>query len=140
MNYSKIVDFDLAVLLDDRIEPKDYSRYAVTECTKIHGDIPEYFKSGNLITGDIDYIYGEDVYAPTYAEVIDWLCDNAFIVELNPVFTFSTKDHLAYYFNLYEINNDEARLDLIYNDPNWMGSFENCIKDIVKWLIQNELI
>lgn len=140
MNYSKIVDFDLAVLLDDRVEPEDYSRYAITECTNVYGDTVEHFMTGDLITGGIGYIYGKDVYAPTYAEVIDWLHDNGFIIELNPAFTFSTIDHIAYYFNLYEINNDKVRLDLIYNDPNWMGSFEDCIKDIVKWLIQNKLI
>lgn len=116
-------------------------RYAVNDCTAVDGDGTVIYRSKTIIPEYVDIVYGETVYAPTYAEVIDWLHDKGFVVELDPVFIFSTKDHLAYFFNLYEIDNDvEGRLDLIYNDPNWMGSLEHCIKDIVKWLIQNELI
>ena len=141
MKLSDIIDFELATILDNRVVPNlTEIRYAVTECIAIFGDGHERYNPGSIIPEYVENIYGECVYAPTYAEVIDWLFENGFVIEFMPSYTFALKEHAACYFKVWEIDDEGAKLNLIYSDEMEMGSLESNVKDIVRFVIGNDLI
>ena len=80
-------------------------------------------------------------FITTYAEVLDWLqLYYNIIISFEPAFTFATNDHVAYFYKVYKVNNKEAKLDLLFEEKEWMSSFKLAIKDIVKKLIEEKYI
>lgn len=141
MKLSDKVEFELAKILDDRVEPKlTGTRYAVTECAATCGDGTELYRPKDIIPEYIECIYGDSILCPTYAEVIDWLLENGFVIEFIPSHTFALKEHVAYYFKVWEIDDETAKSNLIYSDEKEMGSLQSNVKDIVKFLIENDLL
>lgn len=138
--YTDIVDFELAKILDNRIVPVEIdNKYAAEdlECTMDNYLGTRKYKEGELIDYSEDYIHGKYYYAPTYAEVIDWLfCFHCVVIELIPACTFALEEFVAYYFNVYRVNKDTGKLEKIFSQDNEMSSFELAIKDITKEIIK----
>ena len=136
---NSVIDFELAKLLNDNIYGED--KYAA-ENLKVTFD--NYlgsltFKEGEIIPNSGN-IHGRFYMAPTYADVIDWLFCKNIVIEFIPAFTFSLSNHIAYYYKVYKINNEEAKLDLLFEDTAYMSSFELSIKNIVKKLVEEKHI
>lgn len=137
--YTDIVDFELAKILDNRIVPDNPNKYAAEdlECTMGNYLGSRKYKEGELIDYSEDYIHGKYYYAPTYAEVIDWLFYfHCVVIELIPARTFALEEFVAYYFNVYRVNKDTGKLEKIFSQDNVMSSFELAIKDITKEIIK----
>ena len=87
-------------------------------------------------------MYVEKVYyALTYAELIKFL-DKCYgiVIDFQPAFTFSTKDHIAYFYKVYRKNDKEGRLDLLLEEKEWMSSFKFAMKEIVSELLKRNFI
>ena len=108
--FNNVVSFNIAKLLNNRVYGDN--KYA-TENLKVTWDNylgTQEYKEGELID-DGDNIHGKYVMAPSIADVIDWLFEEKQIVfRFEPVYTFSTKEHIAYYFKAY-INRDKESFD-----------------------------
>lgn len=140
MNLCSKIDFNTAKLLNNRVYADFYDdKYAAgdVECT-----FNDYLGTRNYKEGEYieegEYIHGEFYYAPTYAEVIDWLYNKGIIIEFEPCFVFALREHIAYYFHVYI--KDDNGLTLIFSQKNEMSSFELAMKDIVKKLIDEKYI
>ena len=130
--YTDVVNYNIAKLLDNKLYGDD--KYAA-EDLEVTWDscltVAEY-KEGELIE-EGDNVHGKYYLAPIYADVIDWLFDEKnVVIKFDPVFTFSTKNHMAYYVEAYKKNEDESKLDLIFEDKLMMYSFELAIETILK--------
>ena len=140
MYLNQKIDFDLAKILNNRIFADIYNdKYAAEDVkttfenylTVINYKEGEYIEEG-------DYIHGNYYYAPTYAEVIDWLFDKGIVIEFIPAFTFALREHIVYYFSVYKICDDG--LDTIFKQVMEMSSFELAMKTIVEFLIKEKYI
>ena len=122
INLTELVDYDLAKLLDNKIWNVD--RYAAED-------------EKNLVTDGENILY----FAPTYAQVISYLDEYyGIVIDFQPVFTFSTYDHIAYFYKVYRKNDNEGRLDLLIEEKEWMSSFKLAVKTIVNELIERRFI
>lgn len=137
---TEMVDFDLAELLDNYVWGED--KYAA-EDLEVTWD--NYLGLGKVKKGDLvpEYsnIHGKTYYAPIYAEVFATLARNLNIyIDLEPVFTFSTNDHIAYFYKVYRKNDDDGRLDLLIEENVWMCSFKLAVKTIIGELLKKNFI
>ena len=142
MYLNQKIDFDLAKILNNRIFADVYNdKYAAEDVkttfenylTVIDYKEGEYIEEG-------DYIHGNYYYAPTYAEVIDWLFDKGIVIEFLPAFTFALKDNVAYYYSVYQINKDEGKLHTLLYENMEMSSFKLAMKTIIEFLIKEKYI
>lgn len=142
MNLCKTIDFKLAKLLNNRVYA-DFTDYKYAA-----GDVEVTFdgylgvtkyNEGELIEYD-DNIHGRYYFAPSYAEVIDWLFEKGIVIELNPCFTFALNSNVAYFYKVYKINVDNASLDLLFDDQEWFSSFELAMYNIVKKIMEGKYI
>lgn len=140
INLTEMVDFDLAKLLNNYVWGED--KYAA-EDVEITWD--NYLGVGKVKEGDLipeaDNIRGKTYNAPIYAEVFATLArDFGIYIELQPVFTFATNDHVAYYYKVYRKNDNEGRLDLLIEEKEWMSSFKLAMKTIISELLKRKFI
>lgn len=139
--YSKIVNYSIAKLLNKTLYAVD--KYAGEGNVTVTWDNflgKKEFKEGELID-DGDNFYGKYYYAPTYGELIDWLnSEKHIIIELNPVFTYSTVNHVAYFYKVYKINDEDSKLTLLFEENTWFSTFEFAMNEILKKLIENKII
>ena len=134
MKLTDTIDFELAKVLDNKIASTlTGKRYAVTECTVTCGDGTEIFKPQEIIPEYAEYIYGDTLFAPTYAEVIDWLFDKGIVIEFQPFFTFALAEHVAYCYKVYDFNVENS---LMFQSVDEMSSFRLAMRDIIKKLIE----
>lgn len=142
MNLCDTIEFELAKILDNKIFSDFTDNKYAAENVEVTWDnylgVGKY-KEGDLID-DGDNIHGKYYYAPTYAEVIDWLFNRGIIIEFSPVYTFSLQDRIAYFYKVYKKNDEESTLNLIYKDFMWFSSFKLAMKDIIKKLIEDKYI
>lgn len=138
------IDFELAKLLDNRIyaDMRD-DRYAAEDVTVTWDNCSgsKNYKEGEYI-GDGDYIRGKNYFAPTYAEVIDWLFDKGIIIEFTPCVSHALKSNIAYYYKVWKMTDDKgaAKVILRTEDITLIKSFKLAMKEIVTKLIEMELI
>ena len=147
INLTELIEYDLAKLLNNKIWSDKKYAYAAEDLEVTWGDYRDYlttkkYKEGELITVE----YGDDVrgkvyYALTYAELIK-LLDKCYgiVIDFQPAFTFSTKDHIAYFYKVYRKNDKEGRLDLLLEEKEWMSSFKFAMKEIVSELLKRNFI
>ena len=135
INLTELIEYDLAKLLNNKIWSDKKYAYAAEDLEVTWGDFltTKKYKEGELITVE----YGDDVrgkvyYALTYAELIKFL-DKCYgiVIDFQPAFTFSTKDHIAYFYKVYRKNDKERRLDLLFEEKRWMSSLEFAMEAIV---------
>lgn len=139
--YTDIVDFELAKILDNRIFPDNLNKYAAEdlECTMDNYLGSRKYKEGELIDYSEDYIHGKYYYAPTYAEIIDWLFrEYDIVIELIPNSVFAFKKIVAYCYNVYQINTKTNKLDKLFSRSIEKVSFELAIKEITEAIINKE--
>ena len=139
--YSNIVSYEIAKALNNTLYADD--KYAgegnVTVTWDNYLGTKEY-KEGELID-DGDNFHGKYYYAPHYSEVIDYLRDKYdIVVELIPVFTYALQGNISYYYKVYKINRQEAKLTLLFSDELFHSSFNLAMKLIIKNLIEQNLI
>lgn len=142
MNLCDRIDFDLAKLLNNRVYADFYDdKYAAedVECTFDNYLGVVKYKEGDFIE-EGDYVHGKYYYAPTYAEVIDWLFNRGIIIEFMPAYTFALKDRIGYAFKVYKIGVDDKLLSVIFEQIDIMSSFQLAMKDIVKKLIDEKWV
>lgn len=142
MNLCSKIDFDTAKLLNNRVYADFYDdKYAAgdVECT-----FNDYLGTRNYKEGEYieegEYIHGEFYYAPTYAEVLDWLFNKRIVIEFSPGFTFALKDNVAYYYYVFQISKENGGFLLLFKSNYEMSSFELAMKDIVEKLINEKYI
>ena len=142
MNLCDTIDFKLAKLLNNRV----YADF--TDNKYAAGDVEvtwdNYLGSGKYKEGDLindgDTVHGKYYFAPSYAEVIDWLFEKGIVIELNPCFTFALNSNVAYFYKVYKINVDNASLELLFDDQEWFSSLELAMYNIVKKIIEDKYI
>ena len=141
---TELIEYDLAKLLNNKIWSDKKYAYAAEDVEVTWGDFltTKKYKEGELITVE----YGDDVrgkvyYALTYAELIK-LLDKCYgiVIDFQPAFTFSTKDHIAYFYEVYRKNDKESRLDLLFEEKEWLSSFEFAMEAIVSELLKRNFI
>lgn len=140
MNLCERIDFNLAKLLNNRIYADIYDdKYAAEDVTVTFDNYlgTEHYKEGEFIE-DGEYVHGRYYYAPTYAEVIDWLFDKGIVIEFNPAFTFALNEHIAYYYSVYLKKEDG--LFILFTTKLEMSSFKLAMKDIIENLEEKKLI
>lgn len=140
MNLCERIDFNLAKLLNNRIYADIYDdKYAAEDVTVTFDNYlgTEHYKEGEFIE-DGEYVHGRYYYAPTYAEVIDWLFDKGIVIEFNPAFTFALNEHIAYYYSVYLKKEDG--LFILFTTKLEMSSFKLAMKDIIEKLEEKKLI
>lgn len=145
--YGKIVSYSIAKMLNNNvingISFDDYKYAGEGNVTVIWDNYlgTKEIEEGKLIDDCDCIIHGKYYYAPTYAEVIDWLSSSKhIIIELNPVFTYSTQNHVAYFYKVYEINDEDSKLTLLFEENTWFSTFEFAMNEILKKLIENKII
>ena len=144
INLTELVDYDLAKLLNNKIWNDKKYAYAAEDLEVTWGDFltTKKYKEGELITVEYgDDVHGKVYYALTYAELIK-LLDKCYgiVIDFQPAFTFSTKDHIAYFYKVYRKNDKERRLDLLFEEKEWMSSFEFSMEAIVSELLKRNFI
>ena len=144
INLTELVDYDLAKLLNNKIWNDKKYAYAAEDLEVTWGDFltTKKYKEGELITVEHgDDVRGKVYYALTYAELIK-LLDKCYgiVIDFQPAFTFSTKDHIAYFYKVYRKNDKERRLDLLFEEKEWMSSFEFSMEAIVSELLKRNFI
>ena len=142
MNLCERIDFDLAKLLNNRIYADIYDdKYATEDVTVTFDNYlgVQNYKEGEFID-DGDYVHGKYYYAPTYAEVIDWLFNKGIVIEFMPAYTFSLLDRIAYFYIVYKKDDENSKMSIIFQDLEWMSSFELAMKNIVEKLINEKYI
>ena len=144
INLTELVDYDLAKLLNNKIWNDKKYAYAAEDLEVTWGDFltTKKYKEGELITVEHgDDVRGKVYYALTYAELIK-LLDKCYgiVIDFQPAFTFSTKDHIAYFYKVYRKNDKERRLDLLFEEKEWMSSFEFAMEAIVSELLKRNFI
>ena len=142
--YSGVITYKLAKLLDNHLfsELSDY-KYSAQNNLIVTWDNylgTKTFNEGELIE-DGDYIHGKYYYAPLYCEVLDWLENNYnIVIELSPVYTFSTINKLAYFYKVYLKDDETSSLKLLFEDNKWFSSFTFLFETVIKELIDKEYI
>ena len=144
INLTELIEYDLAKLLNNKIWSDKKYAYAAEDVEVSWGDFLTIrkYKEGELITVE----YGDDVrgkvyYALTYAELIKFL-DKCYgiVIDFQPAFTLSTKDHIAYFYKVYRKNDKERRLDLLFEEKEWLSSFEFAMEAIVSELLKRNFV
>lgn len=144
INLTELIEYDLAKLLNNKIWSDKKYAYAAEDLEVTWGDFltTKKYKEGELITVEYgDDVHGKVYYALTYAELIK-LLDKCYgiVIDFQPAFTFSTKDHIAYFYKVYRKNDKERRLDLLFEEKEWMSSFEFSMEAIVSELLKRNFI
>ena len=144
INLTELIEYDLAKLLNNKIWSDKKYAYAAEDVEVSWGDFltTKKYKEGELITVEYgDDVHGKVYYALTYAELIKFL-DKCYgiVIDFQPAFTFSTKDHIAYFYKVYRKNDKEGRLDLLLEEKEWMSSFKFAMKEIVSELLKRNFI
>ena len=143
MYLNQKIDFELAKILNNRIFADIYNDKYAAEDIKVTYDnylCIRNYKEGEFIEdGDYD-IYGKYYYAPTYAEIIDWLFNKGIVIEFIPCYTFALSDRIGYCFKVYKIGVDDKLLGVIFEQLNEFSSFQLAMKDIVTKLINEKYI
>ena len=144
INLTKLIEYDLAKLLNNKIWSDKKYAYAAEDLEVTWGDFltTKKYKEGELITIEYgDDVHGKVYYALTYAELIKFL-DKCYgiVIDFQPAFTFSTKDHIAYFYKVYRKNDKERRLDLLFEEKEWMSSFDFAMEAIVSELLKRKFV
>lgn len=129
------ITFELAKLLDNRVFPDAYenSKYAAEDLEVTFDESlgTHKYKKGEFIT-EGDNVHGKFYYAPTYAEVLDWIrYKKGYVIEWSPAFTYALRNHIAYHYRLWKVNDVEGRLILVTESKFELSSFELAVRDIV---------
>lgn len=138
MQLTEIVSFKIAELLNNKITPDEpYLKYAAEDNVEVHWSDylgSKKYKKGELID-DGDYVYGKYFYAPTYAEVLDYLFS-----EYNTFIEFRLMDSDdKYSYTIIEINKEKQQIIYKYTPQNICQSFETVMETIIKKIIyENE--
>lgn len=142
MNLCSRIDFDLAEVLNNRVYADCHDDKYAAEDVEVTWDnylgVKKY-KRGEYIE-DGDYMHGKSFFAPTYAEVIDWLFNRGIVIEFLPCFTFALKDNIAYYYNVFRVSKENGGMQKLFKSSYEMSSFELAMRDIVKKLINEKYI
>ena len=144
INLTELIEYDLAKLLNNKIWSDKKHAYAAEDLEATWGDFltTKKYKEGELIAVEYgDDVHGKVYYALTYAELIKFL-DKYYgiVIDFQPAFTFSTKDHIAYFYKVYRKNDKERRLDLLFEEKEWLSSFEFAMEAIVSELLKRNFI
>ena len=144
INLTKLIEYDLAKPLNNKIWSDKKYAYAAEDLEVTWGDFltTKKYKEGELITVEYgDDVHGKVYYALTYAELIKFL-DKCYsiVIDFQPTFTFSTKDHIAYFYKVYRKNDKERRLDLLFEEKEWLSSFEFAMEAIVSELLKRNFV
>ena len=144
INLTELIEYDLAKLLNNKIWSDKKYAYAAEDLEVTWGDFltTKKYKEGELITVEYgDDVHGKVYYALTYAELIK-LLDKCYgiVIDFQPAFTFSTKDHIAYFYKVYRKNDKERRLDLLFEEKEWMSSLKFAMEAIVSELLKRKFI
>ena len=99
---------------------------------------PCYFSGSKKFYGDgVVAPWEEIVPAPTYAEVIDWFVNTKnIIIILDPFFTYSLRDHIAYNWKIYYLDGEKNLIlvtenDEYTSDKGYGGSFKLTANDAI---------
>lgn len=69
----------------------------------------------------------------TYADALEFLQEeHGIYIELDPVFTFATADHVAYYVKAFMLDEDSTKLRIVFKDEEYMYSFANAIETVLR--------
>ena len=144
INLTELIEYDLAKLLNNKIWSDKKYAYAAEDVEVSWGDFltTKKYKEGELITIEYgDDVHGKVYYTLTYAELIKFL-DKCYgiVIDFQPAFTFSTKGHIAYFYKVYRKNDKERRLDLLFEEKEWLSSFEFAMEAIVSELLKRNFI
>lgn len=141
MHLTDRIDFELAKILKNRIYAGLHEdRYAAEEVEATWDNYlgVEKFAEGEYIEGGPDNIHGRTYFAPTYAEVLDWLFDKGIVIHFYPGYTFALNERIAYYYKVFDIQ--KGYMVLLFEELFEMSSFRLAMKEIITKLIEMKLI
>lgn len=136
--FTEFVSFEIAERLNNAIYPDEGFAYAAEdlECTNDHFTGSVKHKKGEFFDAEGDYVHGKHYWAPTYGEVLDYLSRKFGVhVEFTPWFTYALEGHTAYTYRVFKVNDETAKMDLLFESGEGIGSFGLCVKEIVDKLI-----
>ena len=126
------VTYELAVKLKEKGFPQHITDEAYI--TDNYGE-DEYNIGGRLPIPLIpDYM--DDVASPTISQVLKWLREEKkiyIVIAVNP--TLSTKDKIAYYYQVYS-NSNGVSSDY-YESEDCYAQWEECAIDSIKYVLDN---
>lgn len=137
--YTDIVSYKIAKMLHNELIPYEGYKYAAGHVTVTWDNYlgcKEYEK-GELIT-DSDYVHGDYYYAPTYADVLDYLFEDKIIIKLDPCFTYALNNNVAFYWQVLKVDKDNGKLEVLFEDNQEMYSFELAMETIIKKLFMED--
>ena len=139
--FTECVSFKLAEKLNNAVYANEGFAYAAEdlECTNDHfiGSIKH--KCGEFFDAEGDYVHGKYYKAPTYAEVLDYLIIKYGVhVQFTPWFTYALIGHTAYTYRVYRVNEETAKMELLFERDDELASFGLCMEEIVDELISKK--
>lgn len=140
--YNDFINFKTAEILDNVLYGDDEYVYAAEDLETTNDNFigSQKHKAGELFCKTCEYVHGKSYYAPTYAEVLDYLAEQFDIyVEFTPWHTFALKDHVAYTYRVFIVNEETAKMDMVFKSDEWLASMGLCIQEIVDKLFKGEL-
>jgi len=141
MNLCSKISYKSAKLLNNRIYADMHDDKYAAEEVEITWDNylgSKKYQEGEFIDDYYDNIHGKYYYAPTYAEVIDWLFNRRIVIEFKPSYTFALVDRVAYYFTVYL--KDDGGFKKIFDQNMEMSSFNLAMETIIEFLINEKYI
>lgn len=135
------INFSLAETLDNMVFGNSGDKYAAEalECTFDNFLGTTHYSYRELIPCDGN-AHGKTYFAPSYAEVIDWLFEKGIVILFDPAFTVATNSKIAFYYTVYKLDKENCRLTKLFEDNLYMSSFPLAMKDIVSKLIKEKHI
>lgn len=133
-NYKEYIPEQLArKLLEYGYPIKRHIEYDGTPCF----DIP--------MMGEEGWENGNRYSIPTYGEVFDWFCNTkSIIITLEPFFTMSLKNHIAYTWKISYPNSELPKLDTIdesamFTSGGFGGSFKTTADEAIQKSMELEI-
>lgn len=124
--------FELAV----KLKEKGYPQYTTDEAyiTDNYGE--DEYDIGDRLPIPLIPDYMDDVASPTISQVLKWLRVEKkiyIVIVVNP--TLSTKDKIAYYYQVY-FNSNGVASDY-YESEECYAQWEDCAIDSIKYVLDN---
>lgn len=122
--------------LAKKLKEKGYPQHITDEAyiTDNYGE--DEYDIGDRLPIPLIPDYMDDVASPTISQVLKWLREEKkifVVIAVNP--TLSTKDKIAYYYQVY--SNSNGVTSDYYESEEYYAQWEDCAIDSIKYVLDN---